>query len=246
MADYWMKLYIEILDDPKMATLPDRLWRRIVELFLVAKKLNTEGHLPETRQIAWLLRMNPDDLEMDLKQIAPTGIVVQELAGWFIPKFSERQAAVPAAERKRLQREKEKARQYYGNVTPQSRNVTQINRLTEAEAEAEAEGGAATMPANALAVRLYSEITGHLAIPARYRDDAVGALELIAATKENPAAYLKPFWDTWLERKYSASNCSWLTDWAVTGKIPKQGKNNKQEVDWDEIRRKHGVKVEGD
>lgn len=31
MADYWLKLYIEILDDPKMATLPDRVWREKVE-----------------------------------------------------------------------------------------------------------------------------------------------------------------------------------------------------------------------
>ena len=48
MADYWLKLYIEILDDPKMAVLPDRLWRRIIELFLIAKKLHMNGHLPET------------------------------------------------------------------------------------------------------------------------------------------------------------------------------------------------------
>jgi len=27
MADYWIKLYHEIIDDPKMATMPDRLWR---------------------------------------------------------------------------------------------------------------------------------------------------------------------------------------------------------------------------
>lgn len=31
MANYWIKLYHEILDDPLMATMPDRLWRRTIE-----------------------------------------------------------------------------------------------------------------------------------------------------------------------------------------------------------------------
>ena len=59
MPDYWIKLYHEILDDPKMATLPDRLWRKVIEIFLIAGKLSPDksGQLPETNQIAWLLRM---------------------------------------------------------------------------------------------------------------------------------------------------------------------------------------------
>jgi len=28
-SPYWIKLYHEILNDPKMGRLPDRLWRRI-------------------------------------------------------------------------------------------------------------------------------------------------------------------------------------------------------------------------
>lgn len=133
MADYWMKLYIEILDDPKMATLPDRVWRRVIELFLVAKRLGKEGHLPDTRQVAWMLRMSPDELEADMAQIVHTGIIEREVNGWFIPKFAQRQAAVPPAERKAQQRGKEKSQQYYGYVTSQSRSVTQSteDRLTE-------------------------------------------------------------------------------------------------------------------
>jgi hypothetical protein len=139
MADYWMKLYIEILDDPKMATMPDRAWRRTIEIFLVAKKINKDGHLPDTRQIAWLLRMSADELEHDLIQIASTGIIVQEVGGWFIPKFAQRQAAVPDAERKAQERVRKQSQQYYGDVTNQSRNVTQRteDRLTEADTETE-------------------------------------------------------------------------------------------------------------
>jgi DnaD/phage-associated family protein len=134
MADYWLKLYIEILDDPKMATMPDRAWRRTIELFLVAKKLNKDGHLPDTRQIAWLLRMNPDELEHDMMQIASTGIVVQEVGGWFIPKFADRQAAVQPAERMSQMRDRRQKQQYYTGVTDQLRIVTQ---RTEADTETE-------------------------------------------------------------------------------------------------------------
>lgn len=51
-AKYWIKLYHEILHDPKMGRLPDNLWRRCIELFLLAGELGAEvdeddkGHLP--------------------------------------------------------------------------------------------------------------------------------------------------------------------------------------------------------
>lgn len=161
MADYWLKLYIEILDDPKMATLPDRVWRRAIELFLVAKRLNKDGHLPDTRQIAWMLRMAPDELEHDLRQIAGTGIITQEVGGWFIPKFVARQAAVGDAERKRQERERKQSQQYYGTVTEQSRIVTQRQK-TEAEAETEADAEA---PANTDFSKLSAFIATLLKVP---------------------------------------------------------------------------------
>lgn len=141
MADYWMKLYIEILDDPKMATLPDRIWRRIIELFLIAKRQGKNGHLPDTRQLAWILRMNADELESDMTQIAQTRIVIQEIGGWFIPKFEQRQAAVSDAERMKQMRDRQQKRQYYDDVTNQLRNITQS---TEAESETETETKAET------------------------------------------------------------------------------------------------------
>ena len=139
MADYWAKIYIEILDDPKMATMPDRLWRRTIELFLLAKKFNKEGHLPETKQLAWLLRMQTDDLDLDLRQIASTGIIQAESGGWFVVKFSQRQAAVPADERMRQMRNRNQKQQYYGNVTTELRNVTQNTDNREQNTETDTE-----------------------------------------------------------------------------------------------------------
>jgi hypothetical protein len=142
MADYWIKMYHEILDDPKMATMPDRLWRRTMEIFLLAGKLSRDksGYLPETNQLAWLLRMSSDDLLMDLKQLESIGILERVADGWLVVNFEKRQAAATDAERKRQQRERDQRDQYYGNekVTNPSRNVTQ-NTESETETESEAE-----------------------------------------------------------------------------------------------------------
>jgi hypothetical protein len=134
MADYWIKLYIEILDDSKMAVLPDRLWRRVIELFLMAGRFHQDGNLPDTRQLAWILRMSSDDLEGDLQQIASTGIIEKVVNGWFIPKFAKRQAASTSTERVNQFRKREQQKQY-ADETDLKRNVTQINRLTESDTD---------------------------------------------------------------------------------------------------------------
>lgn len=136
MADYWIKLYLEILDDSKMAVLPDRLWRRVIELFLLAGRYHQGGNLPETRQLAWVLRFSVDDLEMDIQQIASTGIIQKTVTGWFIPKFEKRQAASTTSERVNQFRKREQHKQYE-DETNLKRNVTQINRLTESDTDTE-------------------------------------------------------------------------------------------------------------
>lgn len=155
MADYWIKLYHEIIDDPKMATLPDRLWRRAIELFLLAGRLcpDKSGDLPDVIQLAWLLRLPPDELSLDLAQLETVGIIKRTITGCHVVNFTKRQSAVPDADRQRQHRQRQQ-RQQYATVTPQennvtppvtdlSRNVTQINRdrLTEAETESSAAAG---------------------------------------------------------------------------------------------------------
>jgi DnaD/phage-associated family protein len=135
MANYWIKLYHEIIDDPKMALLPDRLWRRIIELFLLGGKHGKEGILPDTRQIAWELRMPLDELELDMRQIASTGIISKIEGGWKVNNFAKRQAASTDAERKRAQRDRERARQYSGEshepVTKRDGHCETEYRLTD-------------------------------------------------------------------------------------------------------------------
>jgi len=134
-GNYWIKLYLEILDDSKIAILPDRLWRRIIELFLLAGRYGKNGELPETLQLAWSLRTSTDELELELKQIEAVGIIEKSQTGWIVIHFAERQAPVPDAIRAKEYRRRLRSDQYNAGetVTVASRNVTQNRNRTETE-----------------------------------------------------------------------------------------------------------------
>ena len=97
-----------------MATMSDHLWRRTIELFLVAGKANAGGNIPNTKEIAWYLRTNEEALLADLEAIASLGIISKTESGWVVNKFNIRQAASTSTERSRECRKKEKREQYYG------------------------------------------------------------------------------------------------------------------------------------
>ena len=99
---YWIKLYMEILDDPKMGRLPDHLWRCAVELFLLAGRHGNDGALPPVDEMAWTLRLSDEQLLEDLRGLAEVGVVMEAEPGrWVVTNFSKRQAAVPVEERVR-------------------------------------------------------------------------------------------------------------------------------------------------
>lgn len=114
-SKYWIKLYHEILDDPKMGRLSDRLFRRCIQLFLIAGEEDSNGLLPRPDDMAWRLRpLSTEELENDLDELAKVGIVSKTDNGWIVVHFAERQKAVGGAERVRRFRDRQKADEYYG------------------------------------------------------------------------------------------------------------------------------------
>lgn len=103
---YWIKLYHEILDDPKMGRLSDSLFRRTIELFLIAGDYDREGELPPPVDIAWRLRVPEGELEPRLQALRAVGILSLEPDGqWIVAHFKQRQSAEPTALRSRHYRE---------------------------------------------------------------------------------------------------------------------------------------------
>lgn len=240
MADYWIKLYIELLDDPKMATLPDRLWRRTIELFLCAGRINKDGWLPDTNQLSWMLRASTDDLALDLQQVASTGIIQQQAGGWLVTQFAKRQAAVPAKDRMLQMRERQHKQQYYGDVTPPLRNVTQsrteqIRSDTETDKEGISPSVSFSQTETAEAItqfgnngareaeRLYQTITGQISMPTlgadAAREDLANILDYYDHDQARAVEAGRPVFAEWCNtvgksgRNYSAINPGWISKW---------------------------------
>ena len=90
-SKYWIKLYHEIVDDPKMGQLSDHLWRRCIELFLIAGDYNKDGQLPSLNDTAWRLRTNAEILEAELNDLSRYGITTVADGHWGVTKFRDRQ-----------------------------------------------------------------------------------------------------------------------------------------------------------
>ena len=112
-SKYWIKLYHEILDDPKMGRLPDRLWRRVIELFLMAGDCDQDGRLPSVADMAWRLRTSEAELQQELQDIEAAGVITRQNGYIVVTHFSERQDAMTGAERAKRHREAQQAQEYY-------------------------------------------------------------------------------------------------------------------------------------
>ena len=145
MNKYWIKLYHEILDDPKMGKMTDRLWRRTIELFLIAGDENGSdktGILPSISDMAWRLRLTEEELETDLADLASYGIVHKSDDRWVVSNFNKRQAPMPKDEYMRRLRKERQRDVFVTNELPDSyQSVTRSNAEEEEEREEEKEQG---------------------------------------------------------------------------------------------------------
>lgn len=111
MKRYIKLYYTNMIDDPKIGQLSDKLWRRMVELCIVAKVYNS-GNLPETQYIARRLQISEKELLADLTALQSVGLVIcrnggpipktsaeclnidWDNVGWYIPGFGAMQALI--------------------------------------------------------------------------------------------------------------------------------------------------------
>lgn len=122
MSYLWAKLWIEMIDDRKTASLPDSSWRRFVECILLAMEVNQGGRLPSVADMAWRLRITPETMADDMTRLALSGLVELDTDDtWKVTNFVKRQAAIPVAERVANHRERQKR----NNPPSGNANVTQ-------------------------------------------------------------------------------------------------------------------------
>lgn len=120
MTKHWIKLWVEMLSDPKVARLPDSVYRKFIETLLLAGYRNDGGTLPSIADMAWILHTDDTCIITALNDLKACGLVHQNGNGdWVVTNFDKRQET-PAAERMRRMRERkrtndEQHRNSYGN-----------------------------------------------------------------------------------------------------------------------------------
>lgn len=131
----WVKLYTEMLDDPKIGRLPDAIKWRFVSLVLLAGECDNDGALqhgdgrPMTEaDIAWRLRIDELRCTEELEALLQCGVVELDADVYYLPKFSDRQGR-PQSEKRAQWRERQ-AR--YRDTHETKESVTRDSRVNNA------------------------------------------------------------------------------------------------------------------
>jgi hypothetical protein len=233
VAYTWAKVYIEILEDHKMGLLPDHLWRRVIEMILLAKKLDKDGFLPGMMEMSWILRISTEQLEAELQEIesktktdTDPGIVHLVDGNWFLTNFIKRQTAESDAERAKSYRKRNVTHNRHESVT--NRDID-LRLDSDIDIDKTETVGAKTAPAKPSKPRTSKkqsdERTATAAIQACYQtakrfppielyDKLIGALGNAPEIEKLTACRAQ-----WLERGYNPNAWTWATEW-YTGGIP--------------------------
>lgn len=242
-GDYWIKFYTEVIDDPKMATMPDRFWRRFFELCLAAGKINKDGELPDLKQLSWLLRMQPEELQKDIDELISLDLLIQTNDGYLVKNFQKRQAKLTGNERVRMYRE----RRHHDQYSDESSNnedetlsddsvklkVTEItdnridNRTEQKQNSAAPLNFSESRPAiETNYVQVWTQVTDQAGIPRGGSEKILAAIDILRPRFKSESeliGFLKPYYKHWLSKKtkdgrpFSKANGAWLYDWAVAG-----------------------------
>lgn len=158
---YWLRLYTELLNSPKIQRMEPELFKAWVNLLCIAKDHDDAGGLPPLQDIAFLLRVSDEKAESILGKLMRQGLVDNDDGEYAMHDWADHQydsdTDPTATERKRRQRERYKENRVDCDVTEMSRvtsrtsheNVTRTETETETEQEGEREREAPAEPSPA-------------------------------------------------------------------------------------------------
>lgn len=225
-ATYWIKLYYEVLDDPKMGRLPDHVYRRAIEMFLMAGNEGNGGYLPSVQDMAWRLHTTDEDITACLETLATVNIVTETPDGWLVTHFSDRQDAASNAERQAEYRKRKQKATYYGDE-PHNEGVTKRNTDIDKDIDKDKDkkkNHTSSQPSGPqpdfanmtpLEAKNQPGISQFCAATGRYPPRA--QLEIIwRDCHDMTVDQMRPAWEEWVRRGYNVSGLGWL-EWARDG-----------------------------
>jgi hypothetical protein len=222
MKRSWIKLYVEALDDPKLAELPEVLCWRFAQLLLVAGESDEGGILPTSKRLAWRLRLDQAQLLDDLRAMSEVGIVCRQGERWKVTNFEKRQASLTEAERAAQYRSRKRQGSGAAAVTKSdAAAVTDSSSPSPSQGGESAERGGNTSAEIHEAERLLLRVSRLAALPPRELPRIEQAAALAArygpeAVERELSAQLGRWVKTVSEKTgkpYSPLNFAWV-DWA--------------------------------
>jgi len=127
MADYWMKMHVDVINSRDFARLSDSAWRTYFEICLLTKSTTNDGSLGDESDIAWFLRKSEDQVLDALTELEENGFVTRTDTGWFIDDYESSQAKMEAGERMKRKREKDRTNAVTAKLQGNSEDVTEEN-----------------------------------------------------------------------------------------------------------------------
>lgn len=145
----WVKLYTEVLDDPKLGRLSwaDRgIWTSL--LALAGRLELRDGDNQETGEIGtlddicWYLRCQNGELSEALSRFSELNMVLQDGGVWYVVHWAQRQARYPSAQPDATRQRQQKHRTPVTTTTPPpvtspSRVVTSLDKKDKRRIDAE-------------------------------------------------------------------------------------------------------------
>lgn len=139
---YWLKLYTDILDDPKYFKLSKEARLGMYELLLVAKKIESgtlTGQLPCVEDIAFYTRRPVEEWQAVLPELVSIGVITDG-DNPIITNYSKRQEAISNEERYKQYKKKRNANAMQRDATEsvgETDKETDKKQNTETEVEKE-------------------------------------------------------------------------------------------------------------
>lgn len=137
MNNWWIKLYHEMLEDPKVGRLTDSQYRTMIECFLLAGRENLEGALPAVEDIAWQLRKDLEQLKSDFAALAAAGILTETAQGWVVTNYTKRQTKISNADKQKAYRDRSRHDFMDGYEEERISNVDSYQSVTDGNTEEE-------------------------------------------------------------------------------------------------------------
>jgi hypothetical protein len=128
----WLRLYTEIVDDPKIRDFTGDQFRDWIYVLCLARESSELGFINQTvKDMAWRLRRPMKKLQTNLELFADRGMIELTAEGVKVLHFAERQYDKPSDMPEATRDRKKKSRRCHADVTPESRDITEQNRTEQ-------------------------------------------------------------------------------------------------------------------